>query len=60
VIEFVALLIAAPLAISFAGFLAWKVAALPLIIIVAICSGLMVYALYDDAFGRSASEVGGE
>jgi hypothetical protein len=58
--ELVALLIAAPLAISFAGFLAWKVAAPPLIIIVAICSGLMVYALCDDAFGRAASEIDGQ
>ena len=48
-IDITTLVVGAALAISFSGFLAWEVAQLPLIMIVAACSVLMVYALYDDA-----------
>jgi hypothetical protein len=48
-IDVTTLVIGAALAISFSGFLAWKVGELPLIIIVVACSQLMVYALYEDA-----------
>jgi membrane protease YdiL (CAAX protease family) len=52
VTDIIALVVGATLAISFVGFLAWKVEALPLDVIVTVCAVLMVYALYDDALGR--------
>ena len=49
-IQFASLLIAIVLAVTFAGFLAWKVDAAPLIVIVTACMALMIYGLYNDAF----------
>lgn len=56
-IDITTLVVGAALAISFSGFLAWKVAQLPLIMIVAACSVLMVYALYDDARASEKREL---
>jgi hypothetical protein len=47
-IDLIAVAIGATLATAFVGFLAWKVGALPLQIIVVICIFLMIYALYED------------
>jgi hypothetical protein len=52
-IDVIAPIVGAALAISFVGFLAWKVGALPLQGIVAICVALMVYALFDDTRKRN-------
>lgn len=48
-IDVAARIIGAGLAILFVGFLALRIAELPLTVIVVACSLLMVYALYDDA-----------
>lgn len=52
-IDLISLILGAALAISFVGFLAWKIGALPLQAIVVVCVALMVYALYDDARKRN-------
>ena len=44
----VANVVGAVAAISFVGYFAYKVGELPLIIIVAVCLGLMIYAFYED------------
>jgi uncharacterized membrane protein len=44
----IASLIGAISAIVYVGFFAYKVNKLPLIVIVVICLGLMIYSFYDD------------
>ena len=51
VLQFVSLFIATILAVLFVGFLAWKVGAAPLVVIVALCLALMVYGLYSETYG---------
>jgi len=46
--KLIANIIGAVAAITYVGFLAYKVGALPLIIVVVLCLGLMVYSFYDD------------
>lgn len=48
-ISLIAYVIGAVGAIWYIGFFAYKVEALPLTVIVAVCLALMVYSFYDDA-----------
>ncbi|MGY3622542.1 hypothetical protein [Bradyrhizobium sp. USDA 10063] len=52
ILDIIASVLGAGLAISYVGFLAWKVAATPLMIIVGFCTLLMLYALYDDVAAK--------
>ena len=46
--KILATLFGALCAVIYVGFFAYKVDKLPLIVIVAVCLGLMVYSFYDD------------